>query len=320
MLALLACFTVFGARQAAAMSVGQEHGGHTGVVGESSSQPHVAGEHGAGEHGAGEHADPGADGVFLYLYSHMVPHKTIRGSFGGFDISFYNINVIQLIAIVLIALVFLHVRSSLLAAAQGRPMGPVARVFSGFVMFVRDEMVMPILGKEDGEQYLGYFLFLFFFIVFMNLLGLVPWSYTPTACIFVTLALALLTLVQMIWGGIQTQGVLGFWKGLLPPGLPPLLVPMMFVVELIGLIVKPMALTIRLFANMLAGHLVVLSFMALIFYFAYSLKNGAYAVAVPAVGLSVFIMIIEGFVALLQAYIFTYLSILFVGMCRHPDH
>ena len=91
-------------------------------------------------------------------------------------------------------------------------------------------------------------------------------------------------------------------------------------IELLGLMVKPFALMIRLFANMMAGHLVVLSFMGLIFFFAEDLGNVAYAVAVPAVGMAVFIMIIEAFVALLQAYIFTYLSILFVGMCRHPEH
>jgi F-type H+-transporting ATPase subunit a len=105
-----------------------------------------------------------------------------------------------------------------------------------------------------------------------------------------------------------------------PHGLPSWLVPLMLVVELIGLLVKPFALTIRLFANMMAGHLVIYSFLGLIFFFAPTLKAWTYAVALPSVGLQVFIMIIEGFVALLQAYIFTYLSILFVGMCRHPEH
>jgi F-type H+-transporting ATPase subunit a len=146
------------------------------------------------------------------------------------------------------------------------------------------------------------------------------YGFTATGCIYVTAALALTTFAVMIGGGMQAQGAVGFWKNLVPHGLPTWLVPLMLVVELIGLMVKPFALTIRLFANMLAGHLVIGSFLGLIFFFAPMLKGWTYVVAVPSVGLQVFIMIIEGFVALLQAYIFTYLSILFVGMCRHPEH
>ncbi len=181
-------------------------------------------------------------------------------------------------------------------------------------------MVLPILGEKDGRRFLPYFLFLFFFIAFMNLLGLVPYGATATASIFVTGAMAFTTLCFMLGAGMMEQGPAQFWKSLIPHGMPAWLVPLMFVVELIGLFVKPFALMIRLFANMLAGHLVVLSFMGLIFFFAQSLHEVAYAVAVPATALAVFIMIIEGFVALLQAYIFTYLSILFVGMCMHPEH
>jgi len=136
----------------------------------------------------------------------------------------------------------------------------------------------------------------------------------------VTGAMALITFIMMVGGGMVEQGGVAFWKNLIPHGMPAWLVPLMFVVELIGLVVKPFALMIRLFANMLAGHLVVLSFLGLIFYFGESIGSLAYAVAVPSVGLAIFIMIIEAFVALLQAYIFTYLSILFVGMCRHPEH
>ena len=116
------------------------------------------------------------------------------------------------------------------------------------------------------------------------------------------------------------QGPLAFWKNLVPH-VPAWLWPLMFVVELLGLLVKPAALMIRLFANLTGGHLVVLSFMGLIFFFAGASHSAmGYGVAPVAIAFAAFIMIIEAFVALLQAYIFTQLSILFVGASVHPDH
>ena len=262
---------------------------------------------------------PGKNDVFTYLYKSLEPKALL--DLGPF--TFFNIHVMQLLAVGVMFFVFSAVRKAHEARAAGggaASMGRVARIGSGFVMFIRDEMCRPLLGDEDTKQYLGFFLFTFFFIALMNLLGLLPHSSTATASICVTGALAFIIFIQMIRGGIQTQGVAGFFKGLIPHGLPTALVPLLFVVEIVGLLVKPFALMIRLFANLLAGHLVVYSFLGLIFYFAFDIGKAAYAVAVPAGGLMVFMMIIESFVALLQAYIFTYLSILFVGMCRHPDH
>ncbi|MFQ5505163.1 MAG: F0F1 ATP synthase subunit A [Planctomycetota bacterium] len=275
----------------------------------------------AQEAAAREHEISGA-GIFTHLYEHVVPHE-LEGwgiDLGFVQIPLFNIVVFQVLAVVLMLLLFLHVHRGLVWTASGGKTGWIARVFSGFVLFIRDDMVLPILGAADGKKLLPYFLCQFFFIAFMNLFGLIPGGATATACIFVTAALAMCTLVMMIALGMKEQGALGFWKNLVPHGLPVLLVPLLFVVEVIGLVVKAIALTIRLFANMLAGHLVVLSLMGLIFYFKESIGGLAYAVALPAVALAVFIMIIEGFVALLQAYIFTYLSILFVGMCLHPEH
>jgi F-type H+-transporting ATPase subunit a len=115
------------------------------------------------------------------------------------------------------------------------------------------------------------------------------------------------------------QGPIAFWKNLVPH-VPLPLWPLMFVVELIGLLVKPFALMIRLFANMTGGHMVVLSFMGLIFFFAKTSAGIGYAVSPVAVGFAVFIMIIESFVAVLQAFIFTMLSIIFIGASIHPEH
>jgi F-type H+-transporting ATPase subunit a len=121
---------------------------------------------------------------------------------------------------------------------------------------------------------------------------------------------------------MKKNGVFGFFKGLLPHGLPLPLIPLMVVVELIGLLVKPFALTIRLFANMLAGHLIIASALGLIFLFA-KLQGGAitsYLTALPCAGMAIFVYIIEAFVTLLQAYVFCYLSIIFVHLSIHQEH
>ena len=154
----------------------------------------------------------------------------------------------------------------------------------------------------------------------MNMLGLVPGSATATANIFVTGAMAVVTLSLMTVGGMVAQGPVAYWKHLVPH-VPLALWPLMFVVELIGVFVKPFALMIRLFANMTGGHLVVLSLMGVLFFFAAEMGRMVGWISSPVwVGFAVFIMIIEFFVAMLQAYIFTMLSILFVQASLHPEH
>jgi F-type H+-transporting ATPase subunit a len=182
-------------------------------------------------------------------------------------------------------------------------------------------MIYPVMGADRGGKFMPFFLCIFFFILFMNLFGLVPGGATATASIFVTCALALITLAAMLVCGMVAQGPVKFWLNLVPH-VPLVLWPLMFVIEVFGLFLKPFALMIRLFANMTGGHLIVLTCMGLIMFFAEQGANAAlgYGVALPAVGFGVFIMIIETFVALLQAYVFTMLSILFVNVSVHPEH
>ena len=273
---------------------------------------------------------------FMEQYKHLVPHP-VFGHGGAFEISadpkinqfagsmltFYNVNLFQLIALALILLVFIPVKASFTASGGTLAGAPwFVRVFRGWVHWIRDEMVYAVMGKETGKKYAPFFCFLFFFIAFMNLIGLIPGSVTATATVFVTGAMATVTFAMIVGGGIREQGFVAFFKNLLPHGLPMPLIPLMIVVEGMGLFIKPVALTIRLFANMLAGHLVIYSFVGLIFLFAKMMNMSvfAWATAIPATGMAIFIYVIEGFVALLQAYIFTYLSLIFVQLALHPEH
>ena len=228
-----------------------------------------------------------------------------------------NLQVFQIASLLLVGICFSGV-PGYVRTGKG---DAVSRLFTGFAQWVRDDMVLPVMGKENGTKFLPYFLWVFFFILFMNLLGLIPGGATATASVFVTCALAVVTFVAMLVCGMVVQGPLAFWKNLVPQ-VPLVLWPLMFVVELVGLVIKPFALMIRLFANMTGGHLIVLSCTGLIMFFASGGETPlvGWGTAPFAAGFAVFIMIIESFVALLQAYIFTMLSILFVHTSIHPGH
>ncbi|MEM6675371.1 MAG: F0F1 ATP synthase subunit A [Planctomycetota bacterium] len=228
----------------------------------------------------------------------------------------YNLQIFQLAALLMILVAFSGV-PRFLRTGEG---DPITRLMAGFCLWLRDDVVEPSMGKELADKLLPLMMFTFFFILFMNTMGLAPMSVTPTASIFVTAALALITFTLMIVGGFVAQGPVAFFKNLVPD-VPLFLWPLMFVIELAGLIIKPIALMIRLFATMTGGHLVVLSFLALIFFFATSFNTTIAATLSPVwVGFAVFIMVIEAFVALVQAYIFTLLSSLFIGASVHPEH
>lgn len=180
------------------------------------------------------------------------------------------------------------------------------------VVFVRDEIAIATIGKKDGPRYVPFILTLFFFILFANLLGLLPYSSTITNTLSVTGALALIAFVGIEYAGMRAQGVVGYWKHLVPSGVPFFLWPIMLPIEFVGLFTKPFALMVRLFANMTAGHVVILSLLGLIF-----ILKTAY-VAPASVAFALFIYLLELLVAFIQAYIFAMLTSLFIGLASHP--
>jgi len=189
----------------------------------------------------------------------------------------------------------------------------LANFFEVFIIFVRDEIAEPTLGKAY-KSFLPFLLTLFFFILFGNFLGLIPFSATFTSNIAVTATLAIISFLMIQLGGIKHNGFFGYFKGLVPHGIPMWLLPLMIPVEILGLFTKPFALAIRLFANMIAGHTVILALIGLIFFM------GTIFIAPVSVAFAVFIYLLEILVALIQAYIFTMLTSLFIGMAVHQEH
>lgn len=181
-----------------------------------------------------------------------------------------------------------------------------------FVKYIRDEMAIPFLGEEDGRRFTPLLCTFFFYILAMNLLGLIPCLYTATANINVTAGLASFTLFFMIAGALFRNGPVEFMKGFVPPGIPWYILILLVPIEIIGLFIRAAALAIRLFANELAGHLVVFSMLGMLIIY------GGWALPVSLLAVLVFIQ--EVFVAFLQAYIFTLLSAVFIGQRYHPAH
>ena len=193
-------------------------------------------------------------------------------------------------------------------------------LIEAIVIYFRDEVVMKALGSE-GKKYLHYFLTLFFFILALNLVGLIPGSATATGNIAVTAALSLCTFALIHIAGIREQGFLHYVKNIVPSGLPSWLIPIMFPIELLGFVTKTFALSIRLFMNMIAGHIVILAFLGLIFIFGAINPWIGMGTAPFSIAMSLFIYFLELVIVVpLQAFIFTFLTALFVGAAVHPEH
>ena len=189
----------------------------------------------------------------------------------------------------------------------------LANFFEAIVLFLRDEVVIPIMG-EHRKKYLPFLLTIFFFILFCNLLGLIPYSATATGNISVTAGLAICSFLVMLGAGIANNGFFGYFKSLIPSGVPPALLIILIPVELISLFVKPFALCVRLFANMTGGHVAILVFLGLIII----MQNEW--IAIGAIPFAAAIYLLEIFVGFVQAFVFTLLSTVFIGMAAHPDH
>jgi len=209
-------------------------------------------------------------------------------------------------------------------AIAGYQKGGVPRGLGAFVeilvLFIRDDIADKNIGHEEGRRFTPLLCSFFFFILIAALMGLLPFSSTSTGNLAVTAALATLSFFAQMWGGIAKYGVVKHFAQLIPPGLPAWLLPIMIPVELLGVFTKPFALTVRLFANMLAGHMVITMLLLLIPLLASVATALGIAIIPISLGLAIFINMLEILVAFIQAYIFTLLTAIFIGMYVHPAH
>jgi F-type H+-transporting ATPase subunit a len=238
---------------------------------------------------------------------------TINGEHLPIDFSITKTVVGMMAAALIGLLLFLSLARSYKKTGISHPKG-IQGFLEPAVLFIRDDIAIPNLGPHKYEKYMPYLLSAFFFILINNLMGLIPFpppfGANVTGNVGVTFVLAACTFLI-----IQFSGNKAYWKHIFAaPGVPFWLLPVMIPVEIIGIISKPFALMIRLFANMTAGHIVVLSLICLIFIF------DSLAVAPVSAVFVIFMDCLELLVAFLQAYIFTLLSALFISMAVQEDH
>jgi F-type H+-transporting ATPase subunit a len=272
-------------------------------IGQHAAESHAAEGAGRGEPAA--HEETLSDVIMHHISNGPIDHPLAR------RLGISKAALMMLIAAgVLILLFGFAMRASRL---QGAPKG-WTNALEAVVLYIRDEVAVAAMGKKWGRRFTPFLCTLFFFILTCNLLGMLPGSYTATSNLNVTAALAVLTLVLIVISGMVAQGPLGYLKHMVPAGTPLLIAPMVVLIEILSLFVKPIALTIRLGANMTAGHIVILVMLSFIFVFQ------SVAMAGFSIPLAVAITILETIVAFIQAYVFTLLSSIFIGMVVHPSH
>jgi len=287
---------------------------HGGAAAAAGAQTAAAG-HAAAGHAAG--AEPFNAGDMIL--EHILNSRSLEIPFVGhvhlptLHLFGWNLPITKHVVMMWVVALFLLAVGLLAARVHRQSPGKVGHLIEMAILFIRDEIALPNIG-EHGARFVPYLLTTFLFILFCNLLGLVPYGSTATGNISVTAGLALMAFVMIQVAGVQEYGLVKHLKHLVPQGVPLWLAPIMIVVEIFGMLAKPFALCIRLFANMTGGHVVILSLIGLIFI----MKNIWFFVAPVSVGFALFINLLELLVAFIQAYIFTMLTSLFIGMSVHP--
>jgi F-type H+-transporting ATPase subunit a len=229
-----------------------------------------------------------------------------------------HVVMLWIAALLCIVTTLLALRAHNRRTREGKAPSGFGNGLEALVLYLRNEVVLPNVGAH-GNGYVPYLLTLFFFILFANLLGLVPYGATATGNISVTATLAIVTFVVIELAGMKAQGwryinTIVFWPHDMSLGMK---LPITFIltpIEIIGKFTKPFALAIRLFANMVSGHVVLLALISLIFTF------GSWLLVPAPILIALSISLLELFVAFLQAFIFTLLSSVFIGLIREGAH
>jgi F-type H+-transporting ATPase subunit a len=239
----------------------------------------------------------------------------------GFQITKFML--LELLAAGLILAIYIPLARR--AANGALPKGPWWNCFESLLTFIRNEVARPNLGEHDADRFVPFLWTLFLFILFCNLLGLFPFLGSPTASIWMTGGLALCSFIMFHGPPIAKKGVVGYFKSIWPhidvPYAGIFFSILIFTIELGGTVIKSGVLAVRLFANMFAGHMV----LAMLLLFIFQVGKNGFTFLWPVVTISsvlgvVALSLLELFVGFLQAYVFTFLTALFMGMSLHPEH
>jgi len=250
----------------------------------------------------------GGGGAAIDPLHHFELHPIVEIQLGGLDLSITQPVLWMIIASTVTFALLTFVAMTLKKYPKG-----LQNFVEVIVNFLRKGLVIDVIGKEG----IGWFPFvatLFLFVLSCNLVGLIPGSFTATSNINVTAGLAILVFFMVQGAGIRKYGFVGYFKAFIPSGIPTWILPIMVPIEIISLFAKPFSLAVRLFANMMAGHMVILVFLSMIILF-----KSVVITPLPLVGV-IIMYAFEIFVALIQAYIFSVLTASYLSDALHMEH
>ena len=246
-----------------------------------------------------------SDGLYKEVNHNIV--RTVDGKEPALDLSVTNLVAFQWIAIIFILFIFKRISSKKRLAVNKAPKGFFANAVEKIIIYLREEVVIPSLpNKKIADSLTFYFIATFLFILVVNLLGLLPGGHTATSALPVTAALSIIAFFVINGAALKYSGIKS-WLSHLLGGAPAFLAIIMVPIEILSLFIKPFSLTIRLFANMTAGHIVLFAFLGLLFFF------NNYILVTAIVPFSVFLYLLELLVAFIQSFVFTMLVAIYTG-------
>jgi F-type H+-transporting ATPase subunit a len=248
-------------------------------------------------------------------------NELIDNTIQPLDLKITKFMVLETVIAIVLCIFFVGLAKRLKGGASVK--GRWWNLLEVFLLFIRDQVARPCIGKHDGDRFVPFLWTIFLFVLGCNLMGMIPWMGSPTGALATTGALALTTFLVVVGAGSAKLGFIGFWKAQVPhmdlPGpIAVVLIPLIFVIEIMGLLIKHCVLAVRLLANMMAGHVVlavILAFIGASYAAGTAIWGG---VTIASVTGATALSMLELFVAFLQAYIFTFLSALFIGAAVHP--
>jgi F-type H+-transporting ATPase subunit a len=268
--------------------------------------------------------NPAASLLAVDFFEHVIDsyHLTWLENFEflGFHLPHWlsKFMLLQLVAAGLILAIYLPIGR---AARSGRPpRGFIWNTFEVLLTFVRDQIAKPSIGEGEADRYVPFLWTVFLYVLFCNLLGMFPGLGSPTGALAVTAVLALFAFVVIHGSAIRKLGLVGYAKAQVPHGMNPFIAGFVTIIEVLSHFIKGSVLAIRLFSNMFAGHLALAAILGFIAMAKFAGWYTFWPITLGSVVLALGVSMLELFVAFLQAYVFTFLTSLFLGMALHPHH
>ena len=258
--------------------------------------------------------------VYEEIWRPNTKYEIVNNTIEPIQLKLTKFMVLEVVVALIMCVLFIGLAQRIRGGA--RPRGRIWNMLEAILIYLRNNVARPAIGSHDADRFMPLIWTIFFFVLGCNLMGMLPWAGSPTGALGVTSALALVTFLTVVGSGMKKLGPVKFWKAQvphmdLPKPIAIFLVPLIFFIEVLGMGIKHFVLAVRLWANMTGGHMTLAVLMAFIAVTAGNLVLWFGVMPVSVIGATA-VNLLELLVALIQAYIFTFLTALFIGMAVHP--